>query len=89
MQYLGPDEMRAVGAAYDAAIRGLDETSSSVDAYSLRHSLAKLIMKSALWGERDAARLTAIAVASLNVDNPISLFTPFRRPYTRYNALHG
>jgi hypothetical protein len=57
---LGPEEIRVVAAAYDAAVTDLDVRPDDI---ATRETLASHIIEGALLGERDPARLRERALA--------------------------
>jgi len=62
---LGPADLRAAAAAFQAALQSLDDSADGVNAHVIRQLLARFIMESALRGERDPIRLCAGALDHL------------------------
>ena len=67
---LGPADLRAAAAAFQAALQSLDDSADGVNAHVIRQLLARFIMESALRGERDPIALCAGALDHLKALRP-------------------
>lgn len=61
--HLGPDMVKTVTLAYDAALEELRARSTKALPPSTRHALANKILRFAIFGERDRKRLVDRALA--------------------------
>jgi len=59
---LGPTDLAAASAAFQASLEVIDDGVDGVNTYRLRQLLARQVMEHAFQGERDPERLKAYAV---------------------------
>ena len=64
---LGPADLAAAAAAFQASLEVVDDGIDGVNTYRLRQLLARQVMEHALQGERDPERLRDAAVQHLEL----------------------
>jgi hypothetical protein len=63
-----PETLEALGKAYDRALASLHDAGQP---HVVREVIAKRIIEAARKGERDPAKLCAVALAAFNSDKPM------------------